>query len=169
MVIACEPVLAGRFTDARQEGALGRDAEVAHFRRPGHQGLPIRRIRHIADQALTGLSPHLSSGSTQETPELQSRRNTCLRLRFGRQVKDVQRKPVLRTPAMQPVVRVLPGLNVLGRRFDHSVFSKNRPRLLYCDTAREFLLAILQRAREQRLLSEGHSCVDGTLLKARLS
>ena len=54
----------------------------------------------------------------------------------------------------------------MDRSFDHSVFSKNRQRLLDADAAREFLLAIVGQAREQRLLSEEHLSVDGTLLEA---
>ena len=50
--------------------------------------------------------------------------------------------------------------------FDHSVFSKNRQRLLDADAAREFLLAVVEQAREQRLLSEEHFSVDGTPLEA---
>ena len=50
--------------------------------------------------------------------------------------------------------------------FDHSVFAKNKQRLLDADVAREFLLEIVEQAREQRLLSEAHFSVDGTLLEA---
>ena len=50
--------------------------------------------------------------------------------------------------------------------FDHSVFAKNRQRLLDADVAREFLLQIVEQARKQRLLSEEHFSVDGTLLEA---
>ena len=57
-------------------------------------------------------------------------------------------------------------LNVMDRSFDHSVFAKNRQRLLAADVAREFLLEIVEQARVQRLLSEEHFSVDGTLLAA---
>ena len=60
---------------------------------------------------------------------------------------------------------------------DHSVFAKNRQRLLDADVAREFLLQIVEQARERRLLSEDHFSedhfsedhfsVDGTLLRLR--
>ena len=60
-------------------------------------------------------------------------------------------------------------LNGTDCRFDHSVFSKDRQRLLDSDTAREFLLAIEQRAWDGRRLPEGHFCVDGTPLNAGLS
>ena len=57
-------------------------------------------------------------------------------------------------------------LNIMDHCFDHSVFAKNRQRLLDADVAREFLLQIVEQAREQRLLSEEHFSVDGTLLEA---
>ena len=57
-------------------------------------------------------------------------------------------------------------LNIMDHSFDHSVFSKNKQRLLEADVAREFLLEIVGQAREQRLLSEEHFSVDGTLLEA---
>ena len=57
-------------------------------------------------------------------------------------------------------------LNIMDHSFDHSVFSKNKQRLLDADVAREFLLQIVAQAREQRLLSEEHFSVDGTLLEA---
>ena len=57
-------------------------------------------------------------------------------------------------------------LNIMDSSFDHSVFAKNRRRLLDADVAREFLLQIVAQARQQRLLSEEHFSVDGTLLEA---
>ena len=57
-------------------------------------------------------------------------------------------------------------LKIMDHSFDHSVFAKNRQRLLDADVAREFLLQIVEQAREQRLLSEDHFSVDGTLLEA---
>ena len=57
-------------------------------------------------------------------------------------------------------------LNIMDHGFDHSVFAKNRQRLLDAGVAREFLLEIVEQAREQRLLSEEHFSVDGTLLEA---
>ena len=57
-------------------------------------------------------------------------------------------------------------LNIMDQSFDHSVFAKNRRRLLDADVAREFLLQIVEQALKQRLLSEEHFSVDGTLLEA---
>ncbi len=57
-------------------------------------------------------------------------------------------------------------VNIMDGSFDHSVFSKNRQRLLDADVAREFLLAMVDQARERHLLPEEHFSVAGTLLEA---
>jgi transposase len=50
--------------------------------------------------------------------------------------------------------------------WDHSVFSKNRDRLLAGDIAAKFLGAILTQPKVKRLLSTDHFSVDGTLIEA---
>jgi transposase len=50
--------------------------------------------------------------------------------------------------------------------WDHSVFSKNRDRLLEGDIAAKFLGAILSQPKVKRLLSTDHFSVDGTLIEA---
>ena len=55
----------------------------------------------------------------------------------------------------------------MDHSFDHSVFAKNRSRLLEAEVSREFLLAIVEQASQQGLLSAEHFSVDGTLLRPR--
>lgn len=130
------------------------------------QGHPIRRIKPMVDQALTKLSPtfdrmYAANGRASIPPEhllkacllmalfsVRSERQFCERLEY-----DLLFKWFL-------------DLNIMDRSFDHSVFAKNRQRLLEADVAREFLLEIVGQARKQRLLSEEHFSVDGTLLEA---
>src|SRR5262249_20731726 len=50
--------------------------------------------------------------------------------------------------------------------WDHSVFSKNRDRLLEGEIATKFLIAILSQPKIKRLLSSDHFSVDGTLIEA---
>ncbi|WP_160004356.1 IS5 family transposase [Rhizobium sp. 18055] len=50
--------------------------------------------------------------------------------------------------------------------WNHSVFSKNRDRLLEGDIAAKFLGAILSQPKVKRLLSTDHFSVDGTLIEA---
>ena len=58
------------------------------------------------------------------------------------------------------------GLSMDDAVWDHSVFSKNRDRLLGGDIADAFLKKVLELARENGLLSDEHFTVDGTLIEA---
>ena len=126
------------------------------------QGHPIGRIKPMVDKALAQLSPtfarrYAQNGRASIPPEhllmalysVRSERQCCERLEY-----DLLFKWFL-------------DLNIMDHSFDHSVFAKNRQRLLDADVAREFLLQIVEQAREQRLLSEDHFSVDGTLLRLR--
>jgi transposase len=57
-------------------------------------------------------------------------------------------------------------MNLEERAFDHSTFSKNRARLIEREIAKEFFAGIIKQAREQRLLSDEHFTVDGTLIES---
>ena len=58
------------------------------------------------------------------------------------------------------------GLGVDDAVWDHSVFSKNRDRLLEAEVAAKFLSAVLAHAKVKPLLSDEHFSVDGTLIEA---
>ena len=58
------------------------------------------------------------------------------------------------------------GLGVDDAMWDHSVFSKNRDRLLEAEVAKEFLAQVVAQARSKGLTSDEHFTVDGTLLEA---
>jgi transposase len=58
------------------------------------------------------------------------------------------------------------GLGIDDEVWDHSVFSKNRDRLLTSEIAQDFLAALLAEPKVKHLLSDEHFSVDGTLLKA---
>ena len=106
------------------------------------KGHPIRRIKPMVEKALTQMSAtfdrmYAANGRASVLPEhllmgsllmalfsVRSERQFCERLEH-----DLLFKWFL-------------DLNILDRSFDHSVFSKNRQRLLDADAAREFLLAI---------------------------
>jgi transposase len=57
-------------------------------------------------------------------------------------------------------------MNIIDPAFDASTFSKNKERLLENEVERRFLGAVLEEARQRKLLSEEHFTVDGTLLEA---
>jgi transposase len=130
------------------------------------QGHPIRKIKPIVEAALVKLSPlfdqmYANTGRPSIPPEhllkgcllialfsVRSERQFCERLQY-----DLLFKWFL-------------DLNILDAAFDHSVFSKNKDRLLEHQVAREFFVAIVDEARQRKLLSEEHFTVDGTLLEA---
>jgi hypothetical protein len=59
----------------------------------------------------------------------------------------------------------LVGIGVDAAVWDHSVFSKNRDRLLEGNIAARFLAAVLDQPRVKKLLSTEHFTVDGTLIE----
>lgn len=58
------------------------------------------------------------------------------------------------------------GLSIDDPVWDHSVFSKNRDRLLNTGIASSFFCSIQDLARQKDLISNEHFTVDGTLLEA---
>lgn len=58
------------------------------------------------------------------------------------------------------------GLSMDSNVWDHSVFSKNRERLLEADIAKHVLARVVEMARSHSLLSDEHFTVDGTLVEA---
>ena len=58
------------------------------------------------------------------------------------------------------------GIGVDDAAWDHSVFSKNRDRLLERAIAAKLMKAVLDQPRVKRLLSADHFSVDGTLIEA---
>jgi transposase len=127
---------------------------------------PIRAIKPIAERALRAISPTLSKmyskwGRPSIPPEyllkasllialysVRSERQFCERLQY-----DLLFKWFL-------------NLNIADPAFHPTTFTKNRKTLLKHDVARRFFAAVLDEARRERLLSEDHFTVDGTLLEA---
>ena len=127
---------------------------------------PIRRIKPLADRVLQELSPTFSRmyakrGRPSVPPEhllkasllialysVRSERQFCERLTYDM------------------LFRWFLDLNIRGGSFDQSTFAKNRTRLLAHEVTGRFFGAVVSEARRQRLLSEEHFSVDGTLLEA---
>ena len=130
------------------------------------QDHPIRAIKPIVGRALQAISPALSKmysarGRPSIPPEhllkasllialysVRSERQFCERLQY-----DLLFKWFL-------------DLNIADPAFHPTTFTKNRESLLKHDVARQFFAAVLTEARQERLLSEDHFTVDGTLLEA---
>jgi transposase len=58
------------------------------------------------------------------------------------------------------------GMSMVDEPFDHSTFSFNRKRLLGHDVAGEFFRRVVALAKRERLMSDEHFSVDGTLIEA---
>lgn len=127
---------------------------------------PIRAIKALADPMLKTLDKKLGAmyaadGRPSIPPEqllkatllmalysIRSERQFCERLEY-----DLLFRWFLDLSLEEPA-------------FDHSVFSKNRQRMLTADVAEKFLRQTVLAARERHLISQEHFTVDGTLIEA---
>jgi transposase len=127
---------------------------------------PLRSIRAIVNEALSGLEADFAAlyspiGRPSIPPE-QLLRAMLLQafysIRSERQLMERLEYDLL--------FRWFVGIGVDDAAWDHSVFSKNRDRLLEGDIAAKFLAAVLSQPRVKKLLSSEHFSVDGTLIEA---
>lgn len=127
---------------------------------------PLRRIRELVNNALGALDRkfealYSAEGRPSIAPERLIRASLLQLLysiRSERQLMDRLDFDLL--------FRWFIGLGIDDPVWDHSVFSKNRDRLLTTAIAQDFLAALLAQPTVERLLSHEHFSVDGTLLKA---
>src|SRR6187200_268984 len=127
---------------------------------------PLRTIRTIVNEALSELSSDFavlySPIGRPSIPPEKLLRATLLQafysIRSERQLMERLEFDLL--------FRWFVGLGIDDPAWDHSVFSKNRDRLLKGEIAAKFLAAILTQPQVKRLLSSQHFTVDGTLIEA---
>lgn len=130
---------------------------------PSH---PLRAIRQLVNAALAALEKELSAlysplGRPSIPPQMLLRAmllQAFYSIRSERQLMERLEFDLL--------FRWFVGLGIDDVVWDHSVFSKNRDRLLEGDIAAKFLNAVLAQPRVKRLLSAEHFSVDGTLIEA---
>jgi transposase len=130
------------------------------------QDHPLRVIRAIVNEALTALQGEFAllyspMGRPSIPPEKLLRAmllQAFYSIRSERQLMERLEFDLL--------FRWFVGLGIEAPVWDHSVFSKNRDRLLDGDIAAKFLAAILAQPRVKKLLSTEHFSVDGTLIEA---
>src|SRR5215208_3001184 len=130
--------------------------------RPDH---PLRAIRALTDSALAALSRDFAAlysglGRPSIAPEMLLRAmllQAFYSIRSERQLMERLEFDLL--------FRWFVGLGIDDPVWDHSVFSKNRDRLLDGEVAAKFLTAVLAQPRVKRLLSSEHFSVDGTLIE----
>ncbi len=127
---------------------------------------PLRAIREIANGALSDLSADFEAlyaplGRPSIPPEKLLRASLLqafYTIRSERQLMERLEFDLL--------YRWFVGLGIDDAVWDHSVFSKNRDRLLEGDVAAKFMAAVLTQPNVKRLLSTDHFSVDGTLVEA---
>lgn len=127
---------------------------------------PLRAIRVIVSRALDDLSAEFTAmysplGRPSIAPEKLLRAlllQAFYTIRSERQLMERLQFDLL--------YRWFVGLGIDDEVWDHSVFSKNRDRLLEAEIASRFLTAILNQPEIRKLLSGDHFSVDGTLVEA---
>ncbi len=127
---------------------------------------PLRPIRILLDQAMHNLnglfdSIYADRGRESIPPERLIRAQllqVLFSIRSERQLVEQINYNLL--------YRWFIGLTIEDRVWDHSSFSTNRDRLLENDVITELFEEVVKLARKQKLLSDEHFSVDGTLIQA---
>lgn len=130
------------------------------------QDHPLRAIRRITDRALERLSPrfgtlYINFGRPSIAPEKLLRAlllQALYTIRSERQLMEQLDYNLL--------FRWFVGLSMDDAVWSPTTFTKNRDRLLIGDIAAAFFEGVLIHADTERLLSDEHFTVDGTLLEA---
>jgi len=127
---------------------------------------PLRAIRVIVNEALSALEQDFAAlyppiGRPSIPPE------KLLRAMLLQAFYSIRSERLLMERLEYDLLfRWFVGIGVDDPAWNHSVFSKNRDRLLEGDIAAKFLAAVLARPRVKKLLSSDHFSVDGTLIEA---
>ena len=127
---------------------------------------PLRAIRAIVNEALSALEREFAGlyspiGRPSIPPE------KLLRAMLLQAFYSIRSERLLMERLEYDLLfRWFVGIGVDDAVWDHSVFSKNRDRLLEGDIAAKFLAALLSQPKVKKLLSSDHFSVDGTLIEA---
>ena len=127
---------------------------------------PLRAIRAIVNAALLDLSGAFEAmyaplGRPSIPPEKLLR---ALLLQAFYTVRS--ERQLMERLEFDLLFRWFVGLGIDDAVWDHSVFSKNRDRLLEAEIAAKFLTSVLNQPEIGKLLSNEHFSVDGTLVEA---
>jgi transposase len=127
---------------------------------------PLRAIRSIVNEALLALEREFAGlyspiGRPSIPPE------KLLRAMLLQAFYSIRSERLLMERLEYDLLfRWFVGIGVDDAVWDHSVFSKNRDRLLEGDIAAKFLAVVLAQPKVNKLLSSDHFSVDGTLIEA---
>jgi transposase len=127
---------------------------------------PLRLIRELVNGALVALDRKFeklySAEGRPSIPPERLMRASLLQLLYSIRSE----RQLMERLDFDLLFRWFVGLGIDDAVWNHSVFSKNRDRLLTMEIAQDFLAALLAEPKVKRLLSHEHFSVDGTLLKA---
>jgi len=127
---------------------------------------PIRKIKELADQELRVLSPvfdkmYSEEGRPSVPPETLLK--SCLLIALFSVRSERQFCEQL---GYNLLFRWFLDQTLNDEPFDHTVFAKNKARMLESEVARKFFDGIVGQANKAQLLSAEHFTVDGTLIEA---
>jgi transposase len=127
---------------------------------------PLRRVKDMADAALTTLSPVFETmysrvGRPSIPPE-QLLKATLLMAFYTVRSERLFCEQL----GYNMLFRWFLDMSIEEPPFDHSTFSLNRERLLEHDVARRFFMAVTHQASEAGLMSKEHFSIDGSLIDA---
>lgn len=127
---------------------------------------PLRTIRAMADEALNNMSERFD-GMYAKTGRPSIPPEKLLRAQLIQMLYSIRSERLLMEEIDYSMLfRWFVGMNLDEPVWDATVFTKNRNRLLEGDVAREFLCEVIAQAQANRLTSDEHFTVDGTLLEA---
>ena len=127
---------------------------------------PIRKVKELADAALRELSPvfdtmYAASGRDSVPPERLLKASVLMALYTVR-----SERMFCEQLGYNLLFRWFLDMDMAEPPFDASTFSKNRSRLLAHDVANQFFAQVVGLAKANRLMSEEHFTVDGTLIES---
>ncbi len=127
---------------------------------------PLRPIREMTDEVLRHLSRRFA-GLYAKTGRPSIAPEKLLRALLLQVLYSVRSERLLMEQLEYNLLfRWFVGLSMDDRVWDVTVFTKNRERLLRGDLAEAFFARVLELAQADRLLSDEHFSVDGTLIQA---
>ena len=127
---------------------------------------PLRSIRLLVERALESMDADFAKlYSVNGRPSIAPER--LLRAQLLQVLYSIRsERQLIEQLDYNLLFRWFVGLEMDDAVWDVTVFTKNRERLIEGAASQRFLEAVLDQARERKLLSEEHFTVDGTLIQA---